>query len=130
MIRADWYEQARCKGTNDPRFTPDTERLEAKFSVVLNETYCRVCPVSVDCLGEALRHRDTGIFAGMTTEQRRRLSRPRDRAKCPLCKGTEKISVQEHDVCAACGASWRTERKNGEAVGHGHDERGLSAARG
>lgn len=87
----------------------------------LERQYCRRCPVMVLCMGSALRNGDTGIFAGTTTAQRRKLARIRDRVKCPKCGCGKLVSVDVHDICAACGASWRTERKNEEGRDDGND---------
>jgi WhiB family redox-sensing transcriptional regulator len=86
---------------DDPKYPPD----EAK-------SYCNLCPVSSDCLKDALDHttptqRVIGIWGGLTEYQREQLLRRRQRAKCPGCGNDDKI-VREatRELCLACGVSW------------------------
>ncbi len=111
MSRIDWYDRARCAGTEDNRFVPDSANSERKLCAELDERYCRLCPVRVNCLASALRNNDVGIFAGTTTDDRKKIKRVRNRSKCPQCRHGEMISLGVHDICTACGTSWKTERR-------------------
>ena len=70
-----WYKQAACNGVSGDLFFEESVRrlvIEAK-------SYCRVCPVRIDCLEHAIQEEEIGIWGGMTTTERRRERRRRVR---------------------------------------------------
>lgn len=107
--RPVWMEQAACRGTDDPLFVADTG--EAERAEILAERYCNRCPVHVQCLALALKTKSPDIWAGTTLEQRRAMARTRTRLTCPVCRCATLITVDRHDLCVACGRSWRTARR-------------------
>lgn len=123
--RPTWQDRAACDGSKDPVFFPDNE--SARTAAEAERLYCRACPVQVECLGSALRNNDTGVWAGTTRDMRRKLARIRDRAKCPKCECKVLISVETHDLCTACGVSWRVERKTSQEQDERDDDEQRSA---
>jgi WhiB family redox-sensing transcriptional regulator len=66
--RTEWVSQARCISTNpDELFVRG--KAQAKATVI-----CRHCPVTAECLAEALDNQvEFGVWGGMTERQRRAL---------------------------------------------------------
>jgi hypothetical protein len=121
-IKADWHEEASCRGTDtDTLFYPkiETESLLIK----IREMFCDQCPVRAKCLNSALINKDDGFWGGTSTDMRAAVRRTRHRAKCPVCMGRSLIEVGEsvngndetgisispYQVCLSCGVSWRIE---------------------
>lgn len=107
--RPNWHDRAACDGHDELNFFPDAG--EALAAEALKNLYCRTCPVWATCLSGALARKDYGIWAGTTTQERNKLIRSRDRAKCPLCRCETLITIDTHDICHGCGVSWRTENR-------------------
>lgn len=103
-IRSAWKDRAACKGQPLGFFVPDgNETLQGLFFA---RNWCDMCPVRQECLMWATLHRAEGYWGGTSTHQRQQLVRVRTRAKCPLCKTTQLVVVEEHELCLACGVSW------------------------
>jgi WhiB family transcriptional regulator, redox-sensing transcriptional regulator len=63
----EWYEYAACQGQGWEAFFDDPDPVAAQQT-------CAACPVRVRCLRFALANQiDTGIWGGLTPEQRRRV---------------------------------------------------------
>ena len=110
--RPRWMDSGACNGTDDPVFFAANDEPERAREAAAQ--YCNSCPVRVTCLTYALSTKSPGVWAGTTLDQRKALTRSRTRVKCPLCQCEELITVNEHDMCTACGMSWRTERRPAE----------------
>jgi len=100
----DWYERAQCSGkrTEDfyPEFTttpvpPDIQRL------------CDTCPVQGECLAQALKKGEAGIWGGTTEAQRKAILSRNLRKRCLRCKSPEIYANKRFMVCLSCGVSWR-----------------------
>lgn len=113
MLRTDtWGSQGLCHGTADPDlFFPPTESQTAVDAV--SALYCGPCPVRAQCLDQAIAMGVGGIWAGTSTAERKKLTRTRNRQRCPLCSSANRIYVREsegnpdHELCLACGVSWK-----------------------
>jgi WhiB family transcriptional regulator, redox-sensing transcriptional regulator len=113
MLRTgSWASRAACRSTDEPNiFFPRTESVSAAQHAA--ETYCNACPVRPQCLDQALASGAEGIWAGTTASERRKLARTRNRERCPLCASEKRIFVKEpaghtdHELCLACGVSWK-----------------------
>jgi WhiB family transcriptional regulator, redox-sensing transcriptional regulator len=68
MWNEDWPSKARCKGARpDELFVRGAAQNRAK-------QMCTGCPVSTECLAEALDNRvEWGVWGGMTERERRAL---------------------------------------------------------
>lgn len=123
-ISADaWGRKAACSGIawteSDAIFFPQGETDEQV--AVAREKFCDRCPISTDCLNEALGTGQPGIFAGTSTDARKKLRRTRHRVKCPLCLAREVVWLEEatgydSELCLACGVSWATDARPKEAA--------------
>lgn len=73
---ADWRHRARCR-TEDPElFFPVGNGAVAQQQVVAAKAVCGRCPVSADCLLWALSSgQDSGVWGGLTEDERRALKR-------------------------------------------------------
>jgi hypothetical protein len=73
----DWRARAACRSGVDPEtFFPTAEGGPAyEAQVAVAKAVCAGCPVSRDCLREALVRLPYGIAGGLTPEERRRLAR-------------------------------------------------------
>jgi WhiB family transcriptional regulator, redox-sensing transcriptional regulator len=61
-----WYEDAACRGQGWERFFDHTDPTTA-------QRICARCPVRAPCLRFAMANQiDTGVWGGLTPEQRRR----------------------------------------------------------
>ncbi|GGB76175.1 regulatory protein [Knoellia flava TL1] len=67
---SDWSTRGTCVGTDpDALFVQGKEQRTAKI-------VCRGCPVSLDCLADALDNKtEFGVWGGMTERERRALLR-------------------------------------------------------
>jgi hypothetical protein len=113
-----WGRQAACAGISwtesDEIFFPTSENPEAVARA--RESFCDRCPLLTDCLNDALDSDKPGLWAGTSTDSRRKLRRTRHRVKCPLCQAREVIGVQEatgydSELCLACGVSWASDAR-------------------
>jgi Transcription factor WhiB len=113
MLRSEtWDSAGLCRTAPDPNvFFPATESPAAVAWV--SSRYCDHCPVKAQCLDQAIASQDGGLWAGTTTAERKKLTRTRNRQRCPLCTSENRIFVREigdgpdHELCLACGVSWK-----------------------
>jgi Transcription factor WhiB len=114
-----WQAGAECAGA-DFDFVP---RVEDRLGLeTARSTWCNVCPVRPECLLYALLYNEHGYWGGTLTAERRKLSKRRDRAKCPVCLSKAVIRPGGgHEICQSCGVSWAgspdPRLPQGEAVG-------------
>lgn len=99
-----WMDEARCDGVEFD-FTPDVET--AKELEYARGQWCNLCPVRTECLTYALLYRLSGFWGGTDTAERRKLSVPRNRVKCPVCLSKAVVPTPEgQEICQHCGLSW------------------------
>jgi hypothetical protein len=99
-----WQAGAQCAGA-EYDFVPYVET--APELAMVQNTWCNVCPVRPECLLYALLYNQQGYWGGTDTAERRKLSRRRDRAKCPVCDSKALIKTAGgHEICQRCGVSW------------------------
>lgn len=71
---ADWRSCAACHDVEPDTFFPASDRGP---EVTLAKAVCAGCPVSRECLDEALRRIPEGIAGGLTAAERQTLLRTR-----------------------------------------------------
>ena len=72
--RPAWHDDALCAQTDPDLFHPEPGRSAATAKRV-----CMACEVRTQCLEHAVKHgENTGIWGGMTPNQRRAIRRARD----------------------------------------------------
>jgi len=64
-----WREHAACTGYDPVLWDPDSTEEVQRMGVRI----CRQCPVRQQCLTEALRHREVGVWGGKTDIERETL---------------------------------------------------------
>lgn len=116
MSRPEWFADAQCRGLDPSLFLPVEDLNKPAGARILAEAreVCRRCDVQAECLAYALNGRETGIWAGTTGDQRRRILGAQNR-RGPL-PTPEDLVVHEHgtpsgyrahryhgtDPCAPC----------------------------
>lgn len=70
----DWMKAAACTG-NVPREVFFPGRNGSIKALAIIKPYCDVCPVIAECLAHALKHEESGVWAGTTTQDRRAMKR-------------------------------------------------------
>ena len=74
--RPDWRVDAACRDADPELFFPDGDIRSARAQLKTAKLICRGCPVSATCLNWALANgQETGIWGGLTEDERRRLHR-------------------------------------------------------
>ena len=84
MTGVDWRHRAICKDEDqDPElFFPVGNSGPALLQIAEAKTVCRRCPVVSDCLTWAMATgQDTGVWGGMSEDERRSLKRRNARAR-------------------------------------------------
>lgn len=99
----NWQGSAQCAGA-DFDFTPRVE--DAVGLEKARGGWCNICSVRPECLMYALLYNEQGYWGGTLTAERRKLSKRRDRAKCPVCESKALIKTKGHEICQSCGLSW------------------------
>lgn len=67
---ATWMDRAACKGNQEPFFD------EVHLKIVREaRKICAGCDVKMQCLDHAIKNKEVGVWAGMTTNERARLLR-------------------------------------------------------
>jgi hypothetical protein len=99
----DWRNRAHCRSM-DPEifFSPDNFTETYAVSVCI-----RLCTVRQQCLEWALNHKiPDGVWGGTTELDRRKITTPRSRTKCPQCSSLQVYADNHDQLCLACGLSW------------------------
>ncbi|WP_278195763.1 WhiB family transcriptional regulator [Streptomyces cylindrosporus] len=77
--RADpdpWVERAACRDADPDTFFPPAGGAEASDREAAAKRLCARCPVTRECLREALQHEEgTGIWGGLSVRERREVLR-------------------------------------------------------
>ena len=102
----NWMHRAACRGANFD-FTPATETAGG---LEVARTWCNTCPVREECLMTAMKNGWPGYWGGTMTAERSKLKAVKHRVKCPICKCVDLVSIDQSQVCIACGRSWPTSR--------------------
>ena len=72
----DWRDDAACRDADPELFFPDCDMRSARTQVKTAKLICRGCPVQATCLNWALASgQESGIWGGLTEDERRRLQR-------------------------------------------------------
>lgn len=64
----DWMQKAKCDGQGDLFFSEMQARMVNKARAI-----CKTCEVKQQCLAYALENNEVGVWAGTTTNQRRKI---------------------------------------------------------
>jgi WhiB family redox-sensing transcriptional regulator len=76
----NWVQQARCRDEDPELFFPIGSTGPAAVQVEAAKAVCLTCPVRLDCLEWALATaQDSGVWGGLSEEERRALRRARRR---------------------------------------------------
>lgn len=68
---------------------------------------CLRCAVRPECLAWALDADPEGVWGGLSSYQRRQISKKQERKSCPGCGKSETIIQENNDeICMGCGVSW------------------------
>lgn len=79
--RTDWRHRALCRDEDPELFFPIGTTGPAERQVDEAKAVCRRCAVSSDCLNWALDTRqDSGVWGGLSEDERRALKRQRVRS--------------------------------------------------
>lgn len=107
----DWRGQARCSGESSELFFIEDIHGGARHRVVKPtpraQAMCDACPVGGECLSEALRSDEYGVWGGTTRRQREHMKKARWRIACIRCGGKMIVRSHAYAVCMGCGVSWR-----------------------
>lgn len=120
MREPAWRKRSRCRPGSglDPDlfFVSDEARRPGKYTKLtpLEEVaveVCMRCPVSGNCLEQALKDPSLlGIWGGTTTVMRRALRKVRHRSNCPRCTQGRLMALDDGtQLCMNCGLSWHRE---------------------
>jgi WhiB family transcriptional regulator, redox-sensing transcriptional regulator len=115
-----WHARAYCRwaGEHWTLFFPRTGMPGRATADAAYDGYCGLCPVRVQCLEAAMAGGESGVWAGTTDDDRRKLSRIRGRSKCPVCLSGDPVQIVAgrrngrvvvDQICRACGHSWKAE---------------------
>ena len=73
-----WQERANCYGVDPDLFFPVGTTGQALISIDHAKRVCRECTVTSECLDFALEtNQDSGIWGGLSAEERRQIRRQR-----------------------------------------------------
>lgn len=97
-----WRLKARCISADPEVF--QNSLLER----VAIEQFCNHCPVKENCLAEALKNNDIGVWGGTTERERKYMKTPRERKRCIKCFSRNIQTQDLSGICLACGFSWRS----------------------
>lgn len=82
MGNSDWRAQAACRDKDPELFFPVGNTGAALKQIEEAKAVCRTCPVTDQCLKWALdTNQDSGIWGGLTEDERRALKRRAMRAR-------------------------------------------------
>lgn len=84
MSRPEWMDEAACRGRDANLFHPTGREDAIERALAEARTICRRCDVQAECLAFALNGRESGIWAGTSDAQRRRILRGGNPGRGPL----------------------------------------------
>jgi hypothetical protein len=121
-LRHDWKPAAACRGMNTERFFPLAETDPQAPEIRQARAPCQACPVTRECLTEALACRDVhGIRAGLTGGQRAALLRSNHTVTTsdPTAGDTVRHSSEDSGPAEHQRVSWNAMSGPAESIG-GH----------
>ncbi len=78
----EWVHRARCKDEDPELFFPIGTTGPAAVQIAAAKAICNQCPVKAECLEWAMATgQDSGVWGGMSEEERRALRRARRRGR-------------------------------------------------
>ena len=81
----DWRHQAACRDEDPELFFPIGNTGPALLQIEEAKSVCRICPVVEECLAGALESgQDSGVWGGLSEDERRALKRRNQRARAAL----------------------------------------------
>jgi WhiB family redox-sensing transcriptional regulator len=81
----DWVRRARCKDEDPELFFPLGATGTSMLQTAMAKQICALCDVRVECLEWALSSgQDSGVWGGLTEDERRALRRSRRRQAVAL----------------------------------------------
>ena len=113
---AGWQTRAACRDTDPELFFPpsenDTSAIVAAHLAAVRPV-CGACPVSTECLREALdTGQDHGLWAATTPTERRAIRRQRlagtpdpvadGEPMCPACDLLFALPAVDGELCSTC----------------------------
>ena len=84
-----WRESAACAGVDPEMFFPGTGGNRHMDTYAEARRVCARCPVTLQCLEDALAHEEWGMRGGLTPDEQHQLRKDRQRVKADLGKATE-----------------------------------------
>ena len=115
MADTNWRARAACQGVDPELFFPETtdgapDEPLVRQQVAAAKAVCRRCPVSEQCLDEALERLPHGVAGGMTEHERRRARAQRERPvpRKPRWLALLEAGSSQPEVAAEYGVSART----------------------
>lgn len=105
----NWKLLGNCTGEDPDLFFPTYDDRESSARNIQEEMakgVCSGCPVSGECLDDALRNHEHGVWGGTSWEDRRSLARRGTRVNCIRCGGRDHARTEAGQVCLRCGLSW------------------------
>lgn len=66
-----WRQLAACRGKPIDLFYPDESTLDGRLDAAEAKAICHTCPVAKRCRDWALKKNESGIWGGMTEDERR-----------------------------------------------------------
>lgn len=111
MSRPEWMDEAACRGRDANLFHPTGREDAIERALATARTICRRCDVQAECLAFALNGRESGIWAGTSDAQRRRILRGGNPGRGPLPPPPTALDAHEHGT----SAGYRAHRYRGTA---------------
>ena len=111
MSRPEWFADAECRGLDPELFHPNGREDAIERALAEARTICRRCDVQAECLAFALNGRESGIWAGTSDAQRRRILRGGNPGRGPLPPPPTALDAHEHGT----SAGYRAHRHRGTA---------------
>lgn len=95
MRPPDWMSEASCAGMIDDAlwFPASGDRVDPHAKAI-----CKLCPVSTQCLTYAIQTRSEGVWAGTSSDQRRRSSTAVGRRICGVA-GCDAVTAYQRRYC-------------------------------
>ena len=105
------WKIALCRsGKFDPNLWFDDDSEQAAVAVCEGGgPHGLPCPIKEQCKQFALDTNErSGVWGGLTEQQRKVIAWPKTRVRCPGCRGKNVESLKpSHETCFSCGLSWR-----------------------
>lgn len=128
-MKHDWQNQAACQGADVNLFFGDADvNMKAELQVeAAKRLYCKSCPVTEQCLEDAIVHHEQfGVWGDTTLEERKGLPQWRQLAiNCKECSAAfQRSRYTPYQQYCSVQCTWRSnqrvarKRERSEAVGY------------